>query len=206
MPKNIMVDCRWIVANNGFSSVIKMILCAINSQCEKFYILINENAKNFNFQQYVVDSSKLQIIVAKSAPFSFFQNIEIPYLIKKYNISIFHTLNYDIPLLRFNKFVLISTIHDLIPIRYKSLHKRNFFKTIYFEIMYRLCAILSDKIITVSNFSKEEIVKYLPVKKKIMLMLYIIHIIVKAMNKIKITIISQYYCLLAQILNIKIYM
>ena len=165
MNNRILVDCRWIVANNGFASVIKMILKAIDSQEHKFYLLINSNAKNFNFNQYISDSNKFELVIVKSKPFSIMQNFEIPFLIKKYNINIFHTLNYDIPLFRFSKFKLISTIHDLIPITNKNLHKRNIIKTLYFEIMYRLCAIFSNKIITVSNYSKNEILKYLPCKE-----------------------------------------
>lgn len=162
MNKKILVDCRWIMANNGFASVIKMILRAIDAQENKFYLLINSNAQIFNFNEYIKDSTKFELILIKSKPFSIMQNFEIPLIIKKYNIDIFHTLNYDIPLFKFSKFKLISTIHDLIPITHKNLHKRNIIITLYFEIMYRLCAILSDKIITVSNYSKDEIVKHLP--------------------------------------------
>ena len=56
---------------------------------------------------------------------------------------------------------LFSTIHDLIPYTHKHLHKRSLIENIYFDVMYNACAILSDKILTVSEYSKNEIVKHL---------------------------------------------
>ena len=172
MNPKILIDCRWVMADNGFASVIKMILKAIDTQEDKFYLLINENAKDFNFNEYIKNPNKFDVVIAKAKPFSLLQNIEIPLMIKKYKIDIFHTLNYDIPLFRFSKFKLISTIHDLIPITHKKLHKRNMITTLYFEIMYRLCAVLSYKIMTVSNYSKKEIVKYLPCREEKIQVIY----------------------------------
>lgn len=164
--KRTMIDFRHISANTGFSSYLRMILSALNETEREFYLLINDN--NFDFTQYLTNNKNIKFIYAKSKPFSLKQNIEIPLLIRKYGIDIFHTINYDVPLFMFlcPKCRLVSTIHDLIPYTHKHLHKRSFIKYIYFDFMYNACAKLSDKILTVSEYSKNEIIKHLKVNPK----------------------------------------
>ncbi len=161
-----MIDFRHIDKKNGFSSYLIMILRALNSSDKGFLLLVNEN--NFDFGKYLQHNKNIKFVKAKSKPFSFYQNIEIPFLIKKYRADVFHSINFDVPLFMFlaPKCKLISTIHDLIPIKYKNIHKRSFIKNIYFEIMYRMCALLSSKILTVSNFSRTEIINTLKVPAK----------------------------------------
>ncbi len=161
--KRIMIDFRHISAQTGFSTYLIMILKAINSINEEIYLLINDDS--FDFNQYLTNSNNIKFVYAKSKPFSLKQNIEIPLLLKKYNISIYHNINYDIPLFMFlcPNCKLISTIHDLIPITHKHLKKRGIIKNIYFEIMHRMCVLLSDKILTVSEYSKNEIIRHLKV-------------------------------------------
>lgn len=159
--KKIMIDFRHISAQTGFSSVLKMILQAINEDNREYFLLINND--KFNFNEYLTKNKNIRFIYTKSKPFSITQNCEIPLVLRQYKIDIFHTINYDVPLFMFlcPKCKLISTIHDLIPYTHKHLHKRSFIKYIYFDFMYNACAKLSDKILTVSEYSKNEIVKHL---------------------------------------------
>ena len=163
MSKKVIIDFRHISAQTGFASVLKMILQAINQDTKEYYLLINND--EFNFENYLTQNRNIKFVYAKSKPFSLTQNIEIPLLLRKYDIDIFHTINYDIPLFMFlcPKCTLVSTIHDLIPYTHKHLHKRSFVKYLYFDFMYNACAKLSDKILTVSDYSKNEIVKHLKV-------------------------------------------
>lgn len=157
-----MIDFRSICDMNGFSSYLKMILKAIQSQNNIFYLLVNNNAKSFNFLDYV-DLKKIKLIYAKSKPFSIFSNIEIPLIILNNKIEIYHATNFNIPLFIPHKCYLITTIHDLIPIKYKNLHKRSIFIQLYLDLMFRLAAKISNKILTVSNYSKKDIHEVLKV-------------------------------------------
>ncbi len=161
--KRILIDFRHIDKKNGFSTYLIMILKAIDSVDREFFLLVNEN--DFDFDEYIKTNKNVKFIKAKSKPFSFSQNYEIPLLIKRNKIDLYHAINYDIPLFMFlaPKCKLIATIHDLIPIVNKNIHKRSIIKNIYFEIMFRLCSFLSDRILTVSEYSKNDIVKYLKV-------------------------------------------
>lgn len=165
IDKKIMIDFRHIPNNTGFSSYLKMILSAINTVDREFYLLINDDS--FDFSPYLTNNKNIKFVYAKSKPFSISQNWEVPLIIRKYKIDIFHAINYDVPLFMFlcPKCTLISTICDLIPILHKNIHKRSLIKTIYFEVMYRACVKLSYKLLTISEYSKNDIVNYLKVDK-----------------------------------------
>ncbi len=169
--KKIMIDFRNICEMNGFSSYLKMILKAIQSQDNTFYLLVNNNAKHFPFSDYV-DLNKIKLIYAKSKSFSLFSNIEIPLIIFNNEIDIYHATNFNIPIFVPKNCYLISTIHDLIPIKYKQLHKRNYVVNLYLDIMFRLCAKLSNLILTVSNYSKSEIKEFLKVNENKIKVIY----------------------------------
>jgi glycosyltransferase involved in cell wall biosynthesis len=86
-----------------------------------------------------------------------FEQLALPfYLINKK--SIFYSPTPSIPL--FAKFlnkknIFISTIHDMIPFRVEN--KYSFFRSIYVKILSKKSAQISDKVITVSEFSKKDI-------------------------------------------------
>lgn len=164
--KKIMIDFRHISKMTGFASVLVMILEAIDTIDREFFLLTNN--ENIIFNKYLKNNKKIKFVHTNITPFSLRQNVEIPLILKKYEIDMFHTINFDIPLFMFlcPKCQLISTIHDLIPHTHKHLHKRSLIKRIYFNFMYKACANLSDKIITVSNYTKNEIVKYLKTDPK----------------------------------------
>ena len=164
--KRILIDFRHINKKTGFASVLIMILKAIDTTDKEFFLLLNYD--KFNFDEYLKNNKNVKFIYAKSKPFSISQNWEIPLILRKNNITIFHAINFDIPLFMFlcPKCKIISTIHDLIPLTHKHLHKRSILKNIYFSFMFKACAILSNKIIAVSFYTKNEIIKYLNVKSQ----------------------------------------
>lgn len=161
----ILIDFRHIAGRNGFSSVLKMILNSIKTDNSRnYFLLINENT---DLSDEIKDNPNIQTLYAKSKPFSFMQNIEIPLIMLKNKIKILHAVNFDIPFFIFcvPKYKLISVIHDLIPIKYTDINKQSLIKKIYFNFMFRLCGFLSQTIITVSEYSKKDIVEFLKIKK-----------------------------------------
>ena len=166
MSNKILIDFRRIADNTGISSYLKMILKAINEDDNVYFLLLNEKDKNFEFSKYV-NTDKIKLIFCSSKPFSLKSNIEIPMLINKYKIRLFHSTHFDIPLgiIFCPNCNLVSTIHDIIPLKYSQYYKTSIIKYLYFILMYNACAILSKKIITVSNYSKADLINYLHVKK-----------------------------------------
>lgn len=164
MNKRILIDFRHIDKKNGFSAYLIMILKAIVSVDREFFLLINKT--NFNFDEYIQTNKNIKFIKIKSKPFSIIQNLEIPLILKKYKINLFHSINFDVPIFMFlcKECKIVTTIHDLIPLLNKDIHKRSFIKNLYFKIMFKLCSVISSKILTVSEYSKHDIIKYLKVK------------------------------------------
>ena len=172
----ILIDFRYINAKTGFSTYLKMILKVIAQDVafqNNYYLLVNDNYVDFNFEDYI-NTNKIKFVIAKSKPFSFMSNIEIPILMWKNDIKIFHAINVDIPLgiVFLPHYKLISTIHDIIPLKYAHLYNLSLVKRIYFEIMNRLCSNLSHQILTVSNYTKNDLMTYLKINENKITVIY----------------------------------
>ena len=121
----ILIDFRHIAGRNGFSSVLKMILNSIKTDNSRnYFLLINENT---DLRDEIKDNPNIQTLYAKSKPFSFMQNIEIPLIMLKNKIKILHAVNFDIPFFIFlvPNYKLISVVHDLIPIKYTDINTKS---------------------------------------------------------------------------------
>lgn len=162
-----LIDFRRFNDKTGLSSYLAMILDAIAASDNTFYILLNKN------QTFENNYKNIKIIYAKTKPFSLFANFEIPYLIFKNKIDIFHAIHFDIPLFIFlTKAKLISTIHDIIPLKYPEYYKSSFIKNIYFKLMFNACGFLSNKVLTVSNYTKKDLVEYLKIPEEKITVIY----------------------------------
>lgn len=64
----------------------------------------------------------------------------------------------------FSNLPVIVTIHDIIPHVFPQKYLNNILERIYYEIAIRVSIKNSDKIITISEFSKKELIKYYGVK------------------------------------------
>jgi len=78
---------------------------------------------------------------------------------RKQNIEIFHNpRNTGVPI--FCPCKVVVTIHDVIPHVFPKFYLSNYIERLYYECMIRLSIYRSDKIITISEFSKQELIKY----------------------------------------------
>lgn len=78
---------------------------------------------------------------------------------RKQNIEIFHNpRNTGVPI--FCPCKVVVTIHDVIPHVFPKFYLSNYIERLYYEIMIRLSIYRSDRIITISEFSKSELIKY----------------------------------------------
>lgn len=86
-----------------------------------------------------------------------FEQIILPFYLLK-NKNIFYSPTPSIPLFAKvlnRKNVLISTIHDMIPFKIKN--KYSFLRSFYVKFLSNKSAQISDKVVTVSEFSKKDI-------------------------------------------------
>ena len=154
----ITIDCRMIFSS-GIGRYLRDILSFL-PQCglfEKIYILIYEN----DLEKLEVKNKLIPILVT-SKTFSISEQFELPLKIPK--CDFFWSPQYNIPILPIKANMRVSTIHDVFQLAH--FRQLSLLKKIYVKLMVNLCVTLSKKIITVSNFSKNEILKYTIANKK----------------------------------------
>jgi glycosyltransferase involved in cell wall biosynthesis len=150
---NLIYDYR--MQESGIGRYSENILNEMNNKlCEdNFYIIINKN-------------SKFNGIKCNSKVFSFLEQFEIPYLSFKKNYNLFHSPHFNFPI--FNQGKLVLTIHDLTPLLFPDIFSRK--ARIYMKTMIWLSKFRADKIITVSQNTKDDLVEmfnYNPNKIKV---------------------------------------
>lgn len=118
---------------------------------EKFVFL---NNKNFRIENVLFKNRIVRVL---------WQLFILPFKLKKLNVNILHSTNYITPLFKFNlKFIV--TIHDLTFIIFPE--KFTIVKRLFFRFMVPIFIRRADKIITVSENTKNDIIKFLKVPKE----------------------------------------
>lgn len=78
---------------------------------------------------------------------------------QKKSLEIYHVpKNTGVPF--FHNIPVVVTIHDIIPHVFPDKYLSNILERIWYEVAIRVSIHRSDKILTISNFSKEELIKY----------------------------------------------
>ncbi|APJ03293.1 glycosyltransferase family 4 protein [Silvanigrella aquatica] len=157
--KTIMLDARIVVkdAEHGIARHIReLIFNIINCKDhENFNFILVTNA-NSPFNEYKLPSNFL-IVTLKFGTFSFLGQFEIIFTILKYKPKLFHSPHFIVPLL--SSIPLIATIHDMNHMALSNNY--SLIQKIYYNIFLKRKLLKAKSIITVSNFSKNEIIKYL---------------------------------------------
>ena len=117
--------------------------------------------KKENFEEYIPQNKNFKKILANYRWYSLSEQLLFPKLLRKYNLDLMHFPHFNVPIFYGRKFVV--TVHDLILIHFpttKNSTLNPFFYKIKF-LAYRFIISFalkySKKIITVSNFTKDDI-------------------------------------------------
>jgi glycosyltransferase involved in cell wall biosynthesis len=105
--------------------------------------------------------NKLKIISCSSHIYSIKEQMLLSYLVP--DCDLFFSPHYNIPLLPIRAKKRLVTIHDVYHLAYRQ--ELNVAQKIYSRIVLSLAVRLSDKVITVSNFSCNEIIRYTKSRK-----------------------------------------
>jgi len=125
---------------------------------------------------YQPKNSNFQKVVAYFRAYSWQEQLLFPFLLNKYKLDLVHFMHFNVPLLYRRKF--ITTIHDLIITHYPTsrasmlnpfLYK---IKLFFYNIIISQAASRAVRVITVSNFSKEDIIKTLKIKPEKISVIY----------------------------------
>ena len=106
--------------------------------------------------------SRVEKVLVKSHWYSWAEQLEMPRVLLKHKLDLIHFPHFNVPILYPKKFVV--TIHDLTPLFFPGPRvKKSIIRKIGYHQVIRSAVKKSRKIITVSQFTKENIVKNLKV-------------------------------------------
>ncbi|MCJ8346390.1 glycosyltransferase family 4 protein [bacterium] len=155
-PYKICVDARMIF-HSGIGTYLKNILFHLIADKNLELTLMGDVSKLRSIQEF----SKVDIIELKTEIYSIKEQLEIPKLMDDKNFDLFFSPHYNAPI--FIKTPLITTIHDVFHLSFPT----SIFKKIYAYLMFYLTLKCSNQIITISEFTKSEIIKYLKPTNKV---------------------------------------
>ena len=154
--KKLIIDFRMHKAS-GIGTYIKSLLPYL---VEKFdVILLGSRAE---IQDYAWSKS-VKILECKSKIYSIKEQLELPLKIPK--CDIFWSPHYNIPILPIRTKFRIVTIHDVFHLAFYD--TLNFIQKIYAKTLFNQALSRSDIVLSVSNFSRSEILKYAKTDKNI---------------------------------------
>lgn len=154
----IAIDARLVTSNIvGISRYcLNLILELIHKTDIDLFCLVNNDYLKTELELRG-NRNQVSYIYAKSRPISFYENIEIPFLISRYRIDLFHATSYMTPVWVPCKFVysILDTYHLIFPQGF------SWFAQVYFKFIVRTAAKKANAIITISKSSCEDIKKYI---------------------------------------------
>ncbi len=138
----------------------------------KYFVFLRAS----EFDLYQPKNSNFQKVVADFRTYSWQEQLKFPFLLNKYELDLMHFMHFNVPFLYRRKF--ITTIHDLIithfptsrasqlnPLMYKI-------KLFFYNLIISQAARRAVRVITVSNYSKEDIVKTLKIESEKISVIY----------------------------------
>jgi len=154
--KHLVIDCR-MINKSGIGTYLKNIIPGIilsdeyNITCMGY-----DELKDFDwFENVKFDHLRAPIL-------SFYEQIELPLKIPK--CDVFWTPNWNVPLFPIRAKKRIVTIHDVYHLAHPNLFP--YFKISLIKFYMKFIKVSYEEIITVSKFSKKEIMKYTSIPSK----------------------------------------
>ena len=160
----IGIDGRYLEEDLvGVGNYIKFLVEELNKRGVECVIFYSQKPK------YSIKGKNIISVVKKSLNRITFEQVTLPILFRKYKIDLYHAVgNIGVPL--FSNIKSVLTVHDLIPITYKNYFDYSRFPFLSkFLYLFRIKSsiLFASKIITVSEFTKNEVLGFGVPKEKI---------------------------------------
>jgi len=161
MP-TISIDAR-MINDSGIGRYIEEIIShLVKEEDFKVYCLCNDRLDNFEW------SKKVEFVHVRSRILSISEQLELPLKIPQ--TDIFWSPQYNVPLLPIRAKKRIVTIPDVYHLAH--IDELSLWKILYVKIVTKAAIYLSSSVITISEFSKNEILKYTNIKINKIKMIY----------------------------------
>ncbi len=170
----IVIDARFLGTATGIGRYVSELVFHLEKIDHKnnYYVLINKENEN----KYASKSDNFEKVIVDIPWYGIKEQIELPKVLKKINPDLSHFPHFNVPIL--SKFPFIVTIHDLILTRYPSRRAttlspiKYFLKNILYRIVISHAVKKSKKIITVSEFTKNDISNFFKTHKSKIIVTY----------------------------------
>ena len=126
----------------------------------KIFLIVNSKIKEKKLYKNRLLSKDFELIFLDAPIYSIKEQILLPFKIPK--CDLFFSPHFNIPIFPIRAKKRLVTIHDVYHLAFFS--KLKFLEKIYAKFFISKAVLQSDKVLTVSNFSKSEILKYTKVK------------------------------------------
>lgn len=155
---HICIDCRFH-KNSGIGRYIKEKVKNIieDGSFTKYSLIIDKNEIDRVFFNSVCNS-QVEIIYCQAKMYSVKEQIELP--LKIPSCDVFWSMHYNAPILPIRAKEKWVTIHDVAHLAIADMLKLSFAKRLYAKMLMYSSTHFYNKIYTVSEFSKNEIIKY----------------------------------------------
>lgn len=158
----LTIDSR-MINSSGIGTYLRNLIRFLAKQ-EGFFLSLIGNSSELN--QF--KNQNVKIVPARSTIYSISEQFEIPRKLRKTDIC--WSPHYNVPIIPVRSKKRVVTIHDVNHLALSESLKAK--QKLYSRFMMRKAVSLSDKIVTVSNFSKSEIIKYTGISDKKVKVIY----------------------------------
>lgn len=147
---NIIVDCR-MVNKSGIGVYIANIISQLNTSCYPISIAILNKSTN------ATSISDINTVIVNSSIYTLEEQFELPTAIKKSHL--FWSPHYNIPLFPIRSKKRLVTIHDVNHLQpwFRNTSYKGYLKSKLAEFLIKQALKKSDQVITVSQFTKQEL-------------------------------------------------
>ncbi|NGX63781.1 MAG: Glycogen synthase [Candidatus Anoxychlamydiales bacterium] len=154
--KKVCIDARMFYSA-GIGTYVRDLLKNLKNSEFKIFLIVNEEiAKKETWL-----SEKFELIILNAPIYSIKEQILLPLKIPR--CDLFFSPHFNVPILPIRAKKRMMTIHDVYHLAFFS--KLKFLEKIYAKLFICKAALHADKIITVSEFSKSELLKYTKIKE-----------------------------------------
>lgn len=150
----LLIDAR-MIDSSGIGTYLQNLIPFLKEHMILYLLGDKEKISKY------IDISEINIIPMKSS--IYFPLEQVEYILKVKDVDVFWSPHFNVPIFPVRVKKRIVTIHDVFHLAFKDLY--NLFERSYAKLLINSAVRFSDLIITVSQFSKSEILKYTKVKE-----------------------------------------
>jgi len=163
----IGIDAR-MLGERGIGRYIEQLILNLEKQDieNQYYIFLNKNS----FDRYEPKSFNFNKVLADYKWYGVAEQLDFPKLLKKYKLDLVHFPHFNVPIF-YNK-PFIVTIHDLIALKFPTTRATTLgplkysIKNLFSKFVISSAIRKAKRVITISDFTKNDLVEYFKLNKK----------------------------------------